>query len=197
MAELFYAYVNHDLQKGKLWRSLGKIDVPEVFWLKNLSIPLKKEIQFLVYNLNQPYMSKNQFRRFFGVKTVVANSGGFDKEGDPRADFINKRNLGSPLPVIGKSYVFGGSIIRGTVEDGWLTVETIDINKPLPKLAELKLKPWLITNAIGVDEHGKTYPLPYCGGHEVKYPLLSRGPVRVQLYKNVDDKPIPYLTKAT
>lgn len=190
-------YVCHDAEKGLIWRGI-KQPVPEIFWLKNLSIPLTSAWQRLIYDMNQPGMTPKNFRGFLGKRTAVANSGGFpgDSEKDKRADFINRIDLDAPLPRLGKTYIFGGAKIHGTLKDGWLIVETLDGTKPPPKWADMKAKPWLYSRALIVKADGSTFDFPYRDGAPVLFPLVGIGVIKIKIRQLVKDKPIPYIIPA-
>ena len=187
-------YICHDVEKGWVWRGVKQMPVPEIFWLDDTAIPLTKEWQKLIFEMNQPGMTKKQFRGFLGKRTAVANSAGFDEK-DPRRDYINKKDLDAPLPKLGKCYTFGGAIVRGVEKDGFLVVETLDGLKAPPTWKELKNKYWLYSTAVIVQKDGATFNFPYRGGLPVFFPLVAIGPVKVRLDLNLKDKPVPLIRR--
>lgn len=189
-------YVAHDIEKGKIWRGI-KQAVPEVYWLNNTAIPLTEAWQKLIYQMNQPGMTKKWFRQNLGWNVAWCNYTGFNEPGDPRKDYINKKDLNNPnarLPFLDKSRCCS-MILHGKEEDGFLIVETLDGSKPPPSWKELQDKYWLYFYAIEVDKNGRTFNFPYRGGLRVLMPLVAIGTVRIQLNNNIDDKPIPYVTR--
>lgn len=185
-------YVCHDGEKGFI-RSAAP--APEVYWLDGDMVKLTEAWQKLIFEMNQPYMSKKQYRQNLGYNVAWANDTGFNESGDPRRDYINKLDLTAKYPFLDKCRICGGAKIRGVEQDGILTIEVLDGAKPPPKWSDLKLKPWLYFRAWIVRTDGSVIDFPYCAGKPVIMPLVGIPPVRVKLNLNEPDRSTPYIKR--
>lgn len=197
-------YVAHDfltikLPNGRVMPAKGVVRSvapnPEVFWLSEKMVQLTAPLQKLINEMNQPYMSEKSFTQNLASNVAWANGTGFNEIGDPRNNYITGV-MGNKDPFLDKCRICGGAIIRGTENNGILTVDVIDATKPLPKWDDLKLKPWLYFRAWIVNVDGSVFDFPYCGGQPLYMPLIGIPPVTVKLNFNDTDRPaIPYIVR--
>lgn len=83
---------------------------------------MTKDIQLMSYDLMAYFhpavrADKNKWRIMHGYNVAMNNGTGFDEPGDPRADFVNGRDLFSSWPEYDKMQrTFCGSFITGRLE---------------------------------------------------------------------------------
>lgn len=178
--------VKHDIELGELWRN----DLPEVFPLDgSLAVKMTSDWQQLAYDLYRYSASnvdeetaKKRWRIIYGYRTAFTNNQGFEKPGDPRADYINNKNLDMPLPKWDKTRVCGGATISGYKDNGKLVVTCLDATKTAPSLYWLLDRFWLWFTAVNVSSKGSIYDFPQGDGRPVYTPLVSKGQeVRIDL----------------
>lgn len=165
--------VRHDQELGSLWRT----GVPEVFVLNERRTPFGESWQRLSFALN-PGMTGERWRALYDYQRAFTNGTGFDK--DPRADYVNGRDLGAGLPAWDKTRVCGGATVTGFVDGGDLVVGILDGNQPAPALGWLLAHPWLYFHAVNVTAGGITR-FPQNEGRPVLVPLVGSGVARIPL----------------
>lgn len=172
--------VNHDTT---YWRP----NLPEVFpFFPNDFTAFTKPFQLLEKSLN-PSMTGERYRSLHANDTAFNNGQGYEKKGDPRADFINNRNTTYPPPKQ-EALVCGGAVLaQKFILDNYLYCEYIDGNKPAPTTQYVLDRPWLYFDAVTVDR-GMTGNIvirrfPQGNGHRVFILLLARQPIKIHLSK--------------
>lgn len=176
------------------WRS--KKPVPMInHFMDDTSTDLTEAWQRLIMAMN-PGMTGAGFASLLKHDRAVSNHGaGLGNDNDPRADFINRKNLGAPLPRIGKQYVFGGATLRGKLSNGILTVETLDGSKKPPSADWIMARPWLYYACITIRPDGISGVFPQRGGLPVYLPLVVTGVARARFDAPVWGKPFPWVTR--
>ena len=170
--------VLHDIERGGLWR----FSLPEVFLFEpNHATPFTKEWQLFSFSIN-PFMTGDKWRSLYSYSRAFTNNQGFDKPGDPRADYVNGRDLIFELPKFDKPRICGGASLTG-VEDGeYLLVNTLDTRNPPPSLEYAEKNPWLCYfDAITIDGNGTPRRFPQGDGERVFIPLVTSQPVKYPL----------------
>ena len=178
---------------GQFYHSEGwdwRVGNPEVFWLfGGTATPFSDDWQRLSYEMNQPAMTKSNWRSVYDAGRAFMNGSGFPTptKGEPRRDVINNKDLNSPLPEWDKIRVCGGATLRGTVDGDMLIVDTLKYGEPVPSWDELKQKPWLYFHATtsskkatGEPRIGR-FPQNQNGEYPVLIPLVARSVVRFPL----------------
>lgn len=132
--------------------------LPEVFsLLPNQFTSLGKAWQELWKGLN-PQMTGEEWRKLLYNERAFTNGNGFEKDGDPRVDYINARDLGAEPPKI-ESLVCGGALLTGEPDilykgEKCLRVKTLD-GRSNPPLVEWVLScEWLWFKAVSVRPDG-------------------------------------------
>lgn len=167
---------------------------PEVYWLDDSPVRLTKPWQELIFKMNQPYMTEKWFTQNLASNVAWANGTGFLEAGDPRNNYITGV-MGAKDPYLDKCRCCQMRL-HGTESNGILTVEVLDGNQPPPSWEWLEPRTWLWFIALIVLENGSTINFPYCGGDiPVKMPLVGIPPVQARLNYNLQDKPVPYITR--
>lgn len=181
--------VLHDVETSKgTWRA----GLPEVFPLNGNSWKFDNSWQMLAYAMN-PGMAGNKFRSLYRYDKAFTNGTGFDNPNDPRADYVNKVDLYSPLPRFDKARVCGGATITGVVDGDDLIVDTLDGNGNPPELEQLMKNRTLFFHAVNSTLKGITR-FPQNNGNFVLVPLVSNGEARISLslVEKVPDIADPY-----
>src|SRR3990167_3881241 len=108
--------VLHYLEYGNPLRSRPEVELFE----PDHKTSFPERWQKLSYDLNTTLnplitanMEKKKWRALYRFDKAFMNGTGFEESGDPRADFINRLNLTSPLPKFDKPRVCGGAFLRG------------------------------------------------------------------------------------
>jgi hypothetical protein len=82
--------------------------------------------------------------------TAFNNRQGFEMIGDPRADYINGKDIGADNPKQ-EALVCGGAILREVYHDSeYLYPEYIDGNLPAPSLQYVRDRPYLYFDAVTI-----------------------------------------------
>lgn len=192
------------------WRSIAA-PVPEIFhFADDTKTVLTEPWQLTIWMMN-PGMSGEQFRSLFKKDRAVSDHGsGFGDE--PRADYVNMRDLDARPIEIRKKFVFGGAVISGTLNGKILTVDTLDGSKPPPgyqndKTREGKLyyarlaamwimaRPHLRYAAITVKPDGTRGTFPQRNGLPVWLPLVVTGTAKAKINTPIWGKPFPYIVE--
>lgn len=171
--------VNHD---ATVWRD----NLPEVFPFEpNHFTEFGREFQVLSKMLNF-ILTREQWRAVHTYERAFNNQQGFDKPGDPRADWINIRNTTSENPRQ-EALVCGGAILKKRfIDDDYLYPEYIDGNKTAPTLAWVLKRPYLYFDALSVDGTASGTLIrrfPQGNGNRVFILLLASRPIRIHLSK--------------
>lgn len=218
--DYFDEYVLFGSRKYVVDEDLYRVDHDETLWRENLPevFPFEpshytvfsKHYQLLEKSLNET-MSKTRWRNMHlggnagNDATALNNRQGFEMSGDPRADWVNLRNLTSPPPKQ-EALVFGGAIMKKKAIVGeYFYPEYIDGNQPAPTLEWLKKRPWLYFDCLSVDGTANGIVLrrfPQGNGARVYSLLLASKPIRIHLSKVTKlnrrlDIPSPYTYRYT
>jgi hypothetical protein len=107
--------VLHKVEGG--WQNTP-LGMPEVMPpIDAISVNMTEAIQLMSYNLmvkGNSLITGALWTRVHDWDRAFTNFNGFDRDGDPRANYVLKRDLSSPLPKYDKCQrVCGGSFIRG------------------------------------------------------------------------------------
>lgn len=144
-----------------------------------------KELQLLSWNLNRgnKLYTKKNWRATYGNTVAFTNTQGFNKAGDPRADFVNMLNVKSPLPKLMKGIICGGMFVRGKDIGSFLKMtpglHAIDAAWLTPTLSEVLENNWYYeatTQYFGKmshfpQGHGSAVYIPYVLREETTYPI--------------------------
>jgi hypothetical protein len=80
------------------------------------SVPFSQPLQYVDYRIN--YQNKGyttrKWRSTNHNNIAFCNTQGFEKRGDPRVDYLNREDLGKPLPKRMKGIICGGGFYTGT-----------------------------------------------------------------------------------
>lgn len=184
--EKTYWRVNHDTV---LWRP----NLPEVFPFEPSHYSFfSRGWQLLEKSLN-PNMVNTKWRNLhlggnMGDKaTAFNNRQGFEMDNDPRADFINLRNLTSPLPKQ-EALVCGGAILsQARVDSEYLYPEYLNANNPIPTLDYILKNKHLYFDAVTIDGGPNGTKIirrfPQGEGERVYILLLADREIRIPLSK--------------
>lgn len=149
--------------------------------------------QILSYQVNTPenplctrVMSPEQWRVLWGTGEAWMNGTGFNEPGEPRADWVNMRDMKSDNPKLDKVRVPCGALVTGTMDGEWLWVETLRVQDPPPILGWLINRPWLLWDAVVVGADGRNirrFPQNGNGESRVFVVLPTSQPVRIHVSK--------------
>ena len=171
--------VNHD-ETG--WRS----GLPEVNpFFPNHFTDFGKDYQLLERRVN--YVLNNQdWRSVHTWQRAFNNQQGYDRLGDPRADWINLRDTDRDPPKQ-EALVCGGAILRRSfVDDEFLYPVYLDGNRPAPPLEWLLKRPYLFFDAVTVVKTINGIVIrrfPQGNGNRVFILLLASRPIKIPLTK--------------
>jgi hypothetical protein len=195
------------------WRVLHKaeggyektpLNMPEVIPPENpVALPMTEDIQKMSFELMQDFnkaITAELWTKVHRHDKAFNNFNGFEKDGEPRANFITKKNLSSPLPKYDKmGRLCGGMFVRGIVQGNKLVfqpgIHGIDANKPMPSLQTIKDKNWYFfavdfhEKGVGHFPQGKGGPvaIPFIFDREIRFPL--------RYFVPWDDDELPEATK--
>ncbi len=170
-----YYRVLHDAETSKgIWRP----GLPEVFPLNDQKTSFGNAWQLLSYEMN-PGMTGEHWRSLYAYNRAFTNGTGFNGS-EPRADYVNGRDLSYPLPAWDKTRLCGGATIRGIEQPPYLYVDILDGFSSAPTWEELKAKPWLYFHAVNTTENGITR-FPQNDGRPCLVPLVGSGVARILL----------------
>lgn len=145
-------------------------------------VPFTSDMQWLSYNINSfnPLLTKSKWRNVWSNGTAFTNNNGFSKPGDPRVDYVNRIDIGYPLPRVMRALICSGSFYRGVVEGNYLVmypgIHGVDVSKPMPEPAEVIARNWYFC-AVSADDSAATH-FTQGGGAEVRIPLFLKVPTR-------------------
>ena len=179
--------VKYTAEKGNV-NPVGMPAVTPSQWMGTkygTSVSMTKEIQELSFALMtrfNPTITRGQWRNVHKGDVAITNYQGFDMAGDPRADFVNGRDLNAELPKLMDGIVFAGSFVRGQVRDGhlWIApgIGAIDASKPLPSIDTIITNNWYLfcTNNTPNPSHfaqgnGGVCVIPFILSEECPYTL--------------------------
>src|SRR5688572_13720975 len=174
--------------RPKLWRVLHEAEVPafrrnvppkmpEVrTFFPNHHVKFGKYWQLLSRSMN-PLLNNGNWTAVYDWQLWIANDNGFGDPGDPRANYIENRNLDYELPRV-EALTCGGNVLTGYVENGYLVTETLNWRDPAPSLDWIMARPWLVTEGVKLDRNGNPTRFPqgynqlgYTPG--IRHPLLA------------------------
>lgn len=170
--------VLHDVETPQgIWRA----GLPEVFPLNGERTPFGKAWQLLAYAMN-PGMTGDHFRALYGAHKAFNNGTGFPSQGgdEPKADYVNMRDLTFPLPAWDKTRLCGGATVTGTEDGPDLIVNILDGFQAPPTLAWLLANPTLFFHAVNSTIGGITR-FPQNDGRPCLVPLVGSGVARIPL----------------
>lgn len=168
--------VKHDIETKKGWWRKA----PEVFWCNELVTPFGADWQLLSYALN-PGMNPKRWRAVYQHDKAFCNGNGFDWDGHPRADFVNRLDLSAPLPAWDKTRFCGGALLSGEPDGRDLVVEILDGRQTAPTLEWLLAHYWLWFEATDAATPTRVDPFPQRDGLPVRVPLVGHGEARFPL----------------
>lgn len=174
--------VKHDIEIGKIWR----VGMPEVHPLyPNHHSPFQKWAQLVSYGLN-PWFTKSRWRDAYHFKYWMTNNQGYGMDNDPRADFVNMRDVTEELPRV-EALVCGGSMIEGERLGDWVKVKGLHYGTPVT-LEYLQAHPQY--HIRGVYAGGTGQPFRMLGdkynGPAFIHPLIinsGKGDLHIEAYK--------------
>lgn len=143
-------------------------------------VDFTQALQLLSFNLNKhnPNFDGKNWRAVYWTDRAFTNEQGFDKPGDPRADYINRLDLTRPLPKLMKAIICGGYLVKGERVGNQLIVTpgigAIDANKPIPSV-EYVLENNLYFTACTANSRG-AYNFPQGEGLPVYIPYVLKEP---------------------
>lgn len=170
--------VNHDLTG---WRS----GLPEVFtFFPNHFSEFGEDYQILERNVNW-VLSNLSWRAVHTYERAFNNQQGYDRIGDPRADWINKRDTTRENPRQ-EALVCGGALLkRRFIDSEYLYPEYIDANRPAPSLEWVLKRPYLFFDAVTVVKTINGLVIrrfPQGDGNRVFILLLASKPIKIPLW---------------
>lgn len=169
-----------NLRPVRNWPTDG---VPEVFWGNREQTPFGKDWQLLSYAMN-PGMSKERWRILYETDTAFNNGTGFNKEDDPRADYVNNLDLDHKLPQWNSFLFCGGAKLTGVVSGANLVIDKLDGFGPAPTVEWMWEHPWYYFEALIVyKEDLHTSRFPQNDGRPVLVPLVGSGVATYPLSK--------------
>lgn len=149
--------------------------------------------QLLSYDVNTPanpyctrVMDKDKWRVLYAADEAWMNGTGFNDPSDPRADWVNFRDIGKINPVLDKVRVPCGALVTGTLDGDWMWVETLRRQDPPPSVGWLVKRPWLLWDAVIVGADGRNirrFPQNGNGESRVFVVLPTTQPVRIHVSK--------------
>jgi hypothetical protein len=164
----------------QLWRykhdpqPFTRLNLPEVNpMFPNHFVEFGEAWQRLERELNYK-LADRKWRALHTYQRAFNNYNGFEKPGDPRADFINKMDVTAAKPKQ-EALLCGGAIFPGYTEGALLVIETLNSEGPVPTLTDLKQ--WQYLDAVSIDEdiyhNGIIRRFPQGGGERVFILLLA------------------------
>jgi hypothetical protein len=148
-------------------------------------IPFTETLQLLSWQLMQrlnPTITSMQWRSVYRYDRAFTNFNGFDDPNNACADYVNRLDLGAPLPKLMKAIICSGSLYDGIVEGDKLVmypgVHAMDAATPV-SVDELIRRRWYFlatswTGKGGVhfpQGNGDVVPIPYIIRARTEYPL--------------------------
>ncbi len=153
-------------------------------------IPFNSAMQLMSWDLAygfNPGMRTDKWRVVYGGGVAFCNGQGFDMSGDPRADYVNSRNLDKDLPKLMKAIICSGNFFTGQISGNELVmtpgVDAIDGTKPMPSASEIVTKHWYFhaTTARQTSTGWKVSNFPQGSGAPVLVPYILREQARYPL----------------
>ena len=185
--------VKHDFEIDGVWRQ-----APETQPLQEKNFTqMSKGIQELCFRLlqeeNQGRFPDAELRSIYtglySYNKCFTNQKGYNKDTDPRRNYIEGEDLSAPLPQI-ESLVTGGNVIAGREDGAYLWVFTIDPNGDLSLVSRART-PWLVQLATIAKMDGKVIRFPDMVDENrgiylnTPVPIISSHPVKIELRKLV------------
>ncbi len=178
---LFRVLHDAELPKG-IWRA-GMPSVHPLY--PNHHSPFQKWAQRVSFGLN-PWFTEERWRDVYHYRYWISNNQGYGIPDDPRADYVNMRDLTKDLPRV-EALLSGGQLVEGTRNGDWVTVKGLHYNAPVT-LEYLQAHPqyWV----RGVYAGGTGQPFRMLGdkydGPAFIHPLIvnnDKGPLVIEAYK--------------
>lgn len=194
--------------------------IPETVNLENSDpVRLTKYWQLYIAALLKQYMPSSftaaqldrAYRNLLGRAEAWANGTGYPQGGigSPKADYVSRTDLTSPLPLLDRSRISGGNVVHVLDETPvnvgghvCLKVETLNASTvPDPALINPKLTPWLVFMCTTVtpfkilDASGnftgryRCNRFPQLAGNDVPMPLITTvgyGYIQIERLKKID-----------
>jgi len=182
--------VLHKVEGG--WQNTP-LGMPEVMPpIDAIAVDMTEAIQLMSFNLmlkGNNLITGPLWTRVHDGDRAFTNYQGFDMAGDPRANFVLRQDLSSPLPKYDKCQrVCGGSFVRGieTVTNGVPVlrcvagIHGIDADKPMPDTQTILDNNWYIY-AVSMDTPTNISHFPQGQGGPVLIPFIIRGAIEFPL----------------
>ncbi len=171
--------------------------LPEVFRFPQFhSVLLIEPLQWLWRNVN-PELSDEKWATLVTDELMLTNGTGFGGK-NPRADYVNRRNLDAKPAAFDQVRFMGGAKFKGVEQGSNVLIETIRVDKPLPTAQELMGKDWLWYWGTGIRPDGGINYIWRRGidgkDYRVRIPLFTAQQVSLpkdQLHKLPVGKPAP------
>lgn len=183
--------VNHD---GHNWRD----NLPEVNPLfPNHFVEFRKDHQLLERELNW-HLSGMDWRDVHTWQRGFNNQQGYDRPGDPRADWVNRKDITRDNPRQEVLVCGGAYLKRKHIDSTYLYPEYIDARRPAPTLEWLLKRPYLYFTAVNIDWTLSGAAIRrFLNGKQAFILLLANQPIRIPLTKVTHMKrgmvfPTPY-----
>lgn len=161
--------------------------MPEVRPSINIGgIYFNQAMQLISFDLMKsaaPTVTGDKWRAVYDGGRAFTNNQGFNMAGDPRADYINKRDIGREDPKLMKAIICGGMFVRGIAAGDELIISpgvgAIDGNKPIPDYKTVLANNWYFTATTQKD--GKVSNFPQTAGNPCLIPYILKQPARYPL----------------
>lgn len=153
--------------------------MPEVYRVKtpDHTTPLACKWIRLWKDIN-PMLTVNSFSSLLLDNAAWTNNTGFGK----RYNCLTGSNAGEKDPAFHAVIICGGAILKGKEEDGWLNIETLTIDQPVPTAEWLLERPWLWYYGTTITPQKKVNNFMKMGidgkMHPARIPLLTRLPIK-------------------
>lgn len=152
--------VMHDMELGGVRAVVleRNVPLPEIYPLfPNQHTSLNYAWQWLWKDIN-PQLTNMEWRKLLGNERAFCNDQGFEKDGDPRVDYVNGLAVGAEEPKI-EALLLGGMVVTGveTVYRGEmaLQVDVLDGNQPPPSVNWMRQHPEFMGQAVSVRPDGR------------------------------------------
>lgn len=130
----------------------------------------------LMRRLN-PTITRQQWRSVYRFDRAFTNGNGFDAPDDVRADYVNRLDLGAPLPKLMKALICSGSLYQGVEQSEYLImhpgVHAIDVYHPAD-IDEVIARRWYFLAVSWTGSGGVHFPQG--NGGIVAIPFILRAP---------------------
>lgn len=137
-------YISSTSVRGKVRQVVldKNVPLPEVYRISPFhSVLLTEKLQLLWKGIN-PEISGEKWATLLGYWLAWCNGSGFGDANDPRADYVNRKNLSYKLPAFDQVRCCGGTVFKGTENNGIVSLEYIQASSP-PSIETVMNSPWL------------------------------------------------------